>query len=240
MQGFGQGAPQPGAVWGAGESTRGAFLMKTYGLLLASVFAFLFFETLWFVTPVASTVLSLIGSAGRFGWLAVMLGLMAVHWGAQTVAATSQSRSVQLAALGGFVLAESLVFIPLIAIAVTLMAEGDTWILPKALFFTVSLFGILTAIVFVSRKDFSFLRSALIFGSIAAVIFGVVSIFAGFSVGTLFFWAMLVLAGGYILYDTSNILHRYSEEHYVLAALQLFSSFTTLLWYVLRLLSRRR
>ena len=124
--------------------------------------------------------------------------------------------------------------------AVMLTAQGDTWILPKALFFTVALFSILTAIVFVSRKDFSFLRSALIFGSIAAVLFGVVAMFAGFSVGTLFFWAMLVLAGGYILYDTSNILLRYSERHYVLAALQLFASFATLLWYVLRLLSRRR
>jgi FtsH-binding integral membrane protein len=240
MQGFGQEAPRPGAVWGAGESTRSAFLMKTYGLLLVSIFAFLGLETLWFVTPVASTLLSLIGSAGRFGWLAVMLGLMAVHWGAQTVAASSRSLPVQLAALGGFVFAESIVFIPLIALAVVMTAEGDTWILPKALFFTVSLFGILTAIVFVSRKDFSFLRSALIFGSIAALIFGVVAMFAGFSVGTLFFWAMLVLVGGYILYDTSNVLHRYSEEHYVLAALQLFSSFTTMLWYVLRLLMRRR
>jgi FtsH-binding integral membrane protein len=240
MLGFENGAPQPGAVWGASESTRGAFLMKTYGLLLASIFVFLGLETLWFVTPVASTLLSLVGSAGRFGWLAVMLGLMAVHWGAQHVAASSESRPLQLAALGGFVFAESLVFIPLIAMAVMLMAEGDLWILPKALFFTVALFSILTAIVFVSRKDFSFLRSALIFGSIAAVLFGVVAMFAGFSVGTLFFWAMLVLAGGYILYDTSNILLRYSEEHYVLAALQLFSSFATLLWYVLRLLSRRR
>ena len=66
MLGFENGAPQPGAVWGASESTRGAFLMKTYGLLLASIFVFLGLETLWFVTPVASTLLSLIGSAGRF------------------------------------------------------------------------------------------------------------------------------------------------------------------------------
>jgi FtsH-binding integral membrane protein len=62
----------------------------------------------------------------------------------------------------------------------------------------------------------------------------------GFSVGSLFFWAMIVLTGGYILYDTSNVLHRYGEQHYVLAAIQLFASFATLLWYVLRLLSRRR
>ena len=51
---------------------------------------------------------------------------------------------------------------------------------------------------------------------------------------------MIVLTGGYILYDTSNVLHHYSERHYVLAAIQLFASFATLLWYVLRLLSRRR
>ena len=94
--------------------------------------------------------------------------------------------------------------------------------------------------VFVTRKDFSFLRSVLIFASIAALIFAIASIALGFSVSSLFFWAMIVLTGGYILYDTSNVLHHYSERHYVLAAIQLFASFATLLWYVLRLLSRRR
>ena len=234
------GSGTGGGVWEAAPDVRGAFLAKTYGLLFVAILGFVFAEAFWFLTPIAETVLNLLGSAGRFGWLAVMVGLMGTHWLAQRVAATSENVPVQLAALGGFVLAESLVFIPLIAIALSLTADGDTWLLPKAAFFTVGIFAILTAIVFVTRKDFSFLRSVLIFASIAALIFAVASIVLGFSVSSLFFWAMIVLTGGYILYDTSNVLHHYSEQHYVLAAIQLFASFATLLWYVLRLLSRRR
>ena len=234
------GSDLSGGVWDATPDVRGAFLAKTYGLLFVAILGFLFAETLWFITPVATGVLELLGSAGRFGWIAVMIGLMGTHWAAQRVAATSENVPVQLLALGGFVLAESLVFIPLIAMALNLTADGDTWLLPKAMFFTVGIFAILTAIVFVTRKDFSFLRSVLIFASIAALIFAIASIALGFSVSSLFFWAMIVLTGGYILYDTSNVLHHYSERHYVLAAIQLFASFATLLWYVLRLLSRRR
>jgi FtsH-binding integral membrane protein len=228
-----------GAVQEAPPDVRGAFLTKTYGLLLASVMGFVVLEVVWFLTPIAGILLQVLGAAGRFGWLAVMVGLMGTHWVAQSVAASSRNVPLQLLALAGFVAAYSLVFVPLVALALSVTSAGDVWLIPKALFFTISIFATLSAIVFVTRKDFRFVRSALIFGSIAALVFVLASFVMGFSVGALFFWAMIALTGGYVLYDTSNVLHHYGEHQYVLAAIQLFASFATLLWYVLRLLSRR-
>ena len=48
-----------------------------------------------------------------------------------------------------------------------------------------------------------------------------------------------VLASGYILYDTSNVLHHYPEDRYVGAALSLFASVAMMFWYVLRLFMSR-
>jgi FtsH-binding integral membrane protein len=39
-----------------------------------------------------------------------------------------------------------------------------------------------------------------------------------------------------VLYDTSNIIHRYQPGDHVAAALSLFASIALLLWYVLRIL----
>ena len=47
--------------------------------------------------------------------------------------------------------------------------------------------------------------------------------------------AMVGLAGGAILYDTSNVLHHYPQDRYVGASLALFASVALMLWYVLRL-----
>ena len=41
---------------------------------------------------------------------------------------------------------------------------------------------------------------------------------------------------GYILYDTSNVLHHYRTDQHVAASLALFASLATLFWYMIRLL----
>jgi FtsH-binding integral membrane protein len=46
---------------------------------------------------------------------------------------------------------------------------------------------------------------------------------------------MIALAGGSVLYDTSNVLHHYPEDRYVAASLELFASIALMFWYVLRL-----
>jgi FtsH-binding integral membrane protein len=58
----------------------------------------------------------------------------------------------------------------------------------------------------------------------------------GFSLGVWFSGAMVLLASGSVLYNTSNIIKYYDEEQYVSAALSLFASIALLFWYILRLL----
>ena len=51
---------------------------------------------------------------------------------------------------------------------------------------------------------------------------------------------MVVLASGYILFYTSNILHEYRTDQYVAAALALFASVALLFWWVLRIFMASR
>lgn len=68
----------------------------------------------------------------------------------------------------------------------------------------------------------------------------VASLIFGFTLGTLFSVAMVVLAGTSILYDTSNIIRHYPEDRYVGAALQLFASVAMMFWYILRIFLNAR
>jgi FtsH-binding integral membrane protein len=100
---------------------------------------------------------------------------------------------------------------------------------------TLLMFGGLTAAVFFTRKDFSFLRTALWIGGIAAFALILMSAIAGLHLGVWFAVAMVVLACGWILYDTSNVLHHYRTDQHVAASLALFASVALLFWYILQL-----
>jgi FtsH-binding integral membrane protein len=53
--------------------------------------------------------------------------------------------------------------------------------------------------------------------------------------GLFFSAAMIALACGYIMYDTSNVVHHYHTDQHVAASLALFASLVLLFWYVLRI-----
>ena len=94
----------------------------------------------------------------------------------------------------------------------------------------------LTAVVFLTKADFSFLRNFLWLGTIGAMGVIVAGWLFGFTLGIFFSGAMIILFSGWILYDTSNVLHHYHPNQYVGAALELFASVAMLFWYVLQLL----
>jgi FtsH-binding integral membrane protein len=109
-------------------------------------------------------------------------------------------------------------------------------ILLQAVVITLSIFIGLTAVVFITKKDFSFMRGAL---SIATFgILGVIlaSLLFGFSLGALFSGFVILVMAGYILYQTSLVMSYFPPSGYVAAALMLFSTVATLFWYVLRIL----
>jgi FtsH-binding integral membrane protein len=170
-----------------------------------------------------------------FNWLLILGAFMIVGWLATHVAHTVQSKPLQYVALVGFVVAQAIIFLPLLAIAISLQPG----IVESAVGVTLLGTGGLTAVAFITRKDFSFLRGLLVWGGILALIGIAASLLFGFELGTWFSVAMIGFAGAAVLYDTSNILHHYPEDRYVGAALQLFASIALMFWYVLRLFMSR-
>ena len=110
---------------------------------------------------------------------------------------------------------------------------GDLSIISQAGTVTLFLFSGLTAVVFLTGKDFSFLRSALTIGGFIAMGLIVAGLLFGFSMGLWFSVAMVIFAAAAILYQTSNIMKGYHKGQYVAASLGLFSSLMLMFWYVL-------
>jgi len=223
-----------GSIGATQDLSRGTFVSRTYGHLFGAILAFTLIEVFLFKTGLAATITAAMLSVS---WLLVLGGFVVVSWLATRTAHVATSKAAQYAALAAYVVAEAFLFVPLLYIA-DHYAPGA---IGSAAAVTFVGFAALTALVFVTRKDFSFLRGILVWGGISAVILIVAGAIFGFQLGTYFSVALVALAGASILYDTSNILHHYPEDRYVAAALQLFASVALMLWYVLRLfLSSRR
>ena len=227
-----QGQYAVSAVAGLAVEERSKFIVRTYAHLLGAIGAFTLLEVYFFQSGLAERIA---GALLSVNWLFVLGGFILASWLASRFAHTAESRAVQYLALGGFVLAEAIIFVPLLVVA-NYYAPGA---IGSAAGVTVLGFAGLTAVVFVTRKDFSFLRSALMWGGVLALVAIAAGVLFGFELGTFFSIAMIGLAGGAILYDTSNVLHHFPEDRYVGAALELFASVALLFWYVLRLLISR-
>ncbi|MEP7074506.1 MAG: Bax inhibitor-1 family protein [Acidobacteriota bacterium] len=222
----------------AAPADRAAFIRKTYMLLAAAILAFIAVEAGLFMTPAAGLIVYGVIKAGGLGWLAVLGLFMAVSYVANKWAVSDSSVGIQYLGLGLYILAEAIIFVPLIFVAT--IYSGDSSVLIKAGVVSIGLFLGVTATVFLTRTDFSFLGPILAIGGFAALGFIVASILFGFNLGNLFAFGMVAFAGGAILYNTSNVLHRYNTNQHVAAALTLFASIALLFWYVLRIFSSRR
>ena len=140
---------------------------------------------------------------------------------------------MQYAGLSLYVVAEAVLLFPLLYVAVVYV---DPKIPLMAAVITLVVFGGLTAFVFITGADFSGIGRYLALGGMAAMGAIFAGIVMGFSLGLWFSVAMVVLASGYILYDTSNVMRHYHTDQYVAASLALFASVVLLFWYVLRIL----
>lgn len=215
------------------SQARGAFVSRTYAHLFGAICGFILIETFFFKTGLAETIArTLLGVS----WLLVLGGFVLVSWLASRTAHLASSKASQYIALGCYVIAESVIFVPLLYIADRAAPGAIT----SAAAITFLAFAALTAVVFLTGKDFSFLRGLLFWGGIMALAVIVAGAIFGFQLGTFFSLVMVGFAGAAILYDTSNVLHHYPEDRYVAAALELFASVALMLWYVLRLFLSRR
>lgn len=216
----------------APANERVAFIQRTYGHLAGAILAFMGLEMVLLNLPgIEPFILSMLG--GRVSWFIVLMAFMAAGWVAQAWANSSTSRGLQYAGLGLYVVAEAIIFLPLLYIA---KRFTDPNVIPAAGLITLAVFGGLTLATFITGRDFSFLRTGLtVFSCLAAgVILG--SLFLGFSLGTIFAYAMVALMCGYILYYTSNVMYHYRTDQHVAAALALFACVATLFWYILQIL----
>ena len=102
-------------------------------------------------------------------------------------------------------------------------------------------FALVAGIVFYFKRTWTIPGTILGVAALGAMALIVCSILFGFHLGMIFSVAMVALAGGYVLYYTSNVLHHYRTDQYVAAALALFSALALLFWYILRIfLASRR
>jgi len=106
----------------------------------------------------------------------------------------------------------------------------------ESVIITLVIFLGLTATVFITKKDFSFMRGALAICTFAALGVIIASLMFGFQLGAIFSGIMILLMAGYILYQTSLVMSYFPPTGYVAASLMLFSTVATLFWYVLRLM----
>ncbi len=225
----------------ATDDARATFIRKTFVHLGMAIYTFAALEWILLTVVPEATIQKFIATVfSGFGYLLFFAAFFGVSMLADAWARSSTSRGMQYLGLMLYVTAEAIFFLPLLYFAqksaVDFGLPGGADLISAAGLITLVMFGGLTGIVFVTGKDFSFLRTWLFFGGIAA--FGLIlcGIFFQLSLGVWFSVAMIGLASGYILYDMSNVLHHYRTDQYVAASLALFASVALMFWYVLRLL----
>jgi FtsH-binding integral membrane protein len=223
-------ARQAGSVGNLAVKARARFIMRTYGHLLAAILAFAACEVFLFTSGLALPVARALTGSGM-GWLLVLGGFVVLGGLFRNLAHSARSLSTQYLGLGAYVVLQAIIFVPLLAMA-EMYAPGA---IQSAGLVTLLGFAGLTGVAFTTRRDFSFLGAVVRWGFIVALIAIVAAVIFGFSLGTFFSVAMVGLAGAAVLYDTSNVLHHFSEDSYVAASLELFASIALMFWYVLRI-----
>ena len=221
----------------ASEADRVAFYKKTYGHVAVGVLVFILFEYLLLQSQ--TVVEFMLSMTEGYKWLLLLGGFMLVTTYAESTAMKTADKNKQYLAYALYILAQAVIFVPMIYIAAFYMDSGPD-ILQQAALVTLALFTGLTAVVMMTKTDFSFLKAGLTIGGFIAL--GLIvagSLFGGFTLGLWFSVGMCLLAGGSILYQTSQIKDKYTTEDYIPAALGLFASLMLLFWYILRIFMSR-
>jgi FtsH-binding integral membrane protein len=221
-------------VSNASNIEKASFYKKTYQHLALAVLAFIVVEAILINVVPAEAIIWML--SGRFIWLFI-IGLFWLGTTMSDRLAFHPYREKQYLGLGLYVLLEAIIFLPMIYIAMA-YAGGD--VIMQAALTTLFMFAGLTAVVFFTKTDFSFLRTLLIVGGFVSLGIIVVGAIFGFNLGLWFSAGMAVLASASILYQTDQIKNRYETLQYVGASLQLFSSIMLLFWYILRIFMSRK
>jgi uncharacterized protein len=218
---------------GTGTDSRATFITRTYTHVVGGILGFILVELGLFESGLAQQIAHFMLG---FNWLLILGAFMLTSWLATRTAQTSSSIGMQYFSYAVYVVAQALIFVPLLYIA-DAKAPGT---IDSAVLVTALGAGGLMFVAHRTRKDFSFLRAILMWGGVLALIAIIGGVVFGFQMGTWFSVLMIGFAGAAVLYDTSNIILHYPEDRYVSAAMQLFASIALMFWYVLRLMMGSR
>lgn len=228
--------PQKVLIGNLSEAERVAFYKKTYAHVAGGVLVFVLFEYLLLQSE--TIVDFMLSMTEGYKWLIMLGGFMLATNYAESMAMRTTDKNMQYLAYGIYIFFEALIFIPMLYIAAVYMDSGLE-ILYQASIVTLALFSGLSAAVLLTKKDFSFLKTGLTIGFFIAIGLIIAGALFGFNLGLWFSVAMCLLAGGSILYQTSNLVKTYGMEDYIPAALGLFASLMLLFWYILRIFMSR-
>lgn len=228
--------PQKIMIGSLSDIERAAFYKKTYTHVAGGVLVFVLFEYLLLQSD--TIVEFMLSMTQGYKWLLLLGGFMFATNYAESMAMRTSDKNVQYMAYGLYIFLQAVIFVPMIYIAANVMESGPE-ILNQAAIVTLALFTGLSAVVLMTKKDFSFLKTGLTVGFFIAIGLIIAGALFGFSLGLWFSVAMCLLAGGSILYQTSNLVKTYGVEDYIPAALGLFASLMLLFWYILRIFMSR-
>ncbi len=217
----------------ASVEDRADFFRKTYTHVAVAILAFIGVEALLLNVIPVTLIESML--SGKYVWLFI-LGLFWLGSFVSDRFAFSADRNTQYLGLGLFILLEAFIFLPMIYMAISYSGFG---VINQAAIVTLAMFGGLTAMVFLTNADFSFLRTAIVIGGFVALGLIVAGAIFGFNLGLWFSVGMVLIASASILYQTSQIRDQFNTSQYVGAALQIFGSVMLLFWYVLRIFMSR-
>jgi FtsH-binding integral membrane protein len=212
------------------EVERAQFIRRTYGHLAGAILVFIALENWLLSLPFAEIFLQY--ALNRFVWMGILCVYMGVAYVAETWAKSGASKAAQYGGLGLYVVAEAVLFVPLLTMANVVSPQ----IIPTAAMLTGVLTGALTLVCFATRANFSGLRSFLCISGFVALGLIFCSCTYGFGLGLWFSAAMILIAGAAILYNTSNVIHEFDPRQHVAASLALFAAIALLFWYIVRIL----
>ena len=178
------------------DEVRVAFYKKTYAHVAGGVLLFVLFEYLLLQSD--TIVEFMLSMTEGWRWLVMLGGFMLITSYAESTVLKTADKNIQYMAYALYVFAQALIFIPLLAIAIYYTESVD--LIQQAAIVTLALFVGISSVVFITKKDFSFIKTGLTIGFFIAMGLIVAGTLFGFNLGLWFSVGMCLLAGGSILY----------------------------------------
>ena len=232
----------PFVVAEAAPAVRADFYRRTYLLVATACAVFgLALAGILSMPAIVNPLTRVFFGGGALGWLLVLGGFWLISMLANRLAFGGASAGTQIAGLGIYVVAEALLFAPMLNVLILNFGDATlSEIVAPAAVSTLLLAGGLTATVFMTKTDFSFLRAFVVIGLFVALGVIVCAAIFGASLGMWFVIAMTALMAAVILYQTWAVKTQFRPDQHVGAALVIFSGIATLFWYLIMLFASRR